>query len=690
MMNHLLKTLILLLLVTGFVKPVLSQPDTLVSEKGFKLTVEEDILNLPVEGIQGLKVYGASNKLERAFDSPFDLSVIGKRQIELSGANSVPEVLKLCPGVIVRQKSNGNYDVQIRGAGYFPGGDVLSGYDQTSQLLVMIDGIPMIDYLWGDILWEALPVDMNDIERIEVVRGGNPVYGNNAVAGSINIVTKSKRKNGLSGEAMASAGTDNNYQYNGAINYGIENKLQARLSGYYHTLNRPFTDYYSLVKDQYIQSDSLLFYNPNAFETNTYSDAALQKYGANGFLTLKLSEGISFDAQLGLQNSLAQTTSMGIDTLMAMVMRRSKSNFFKVNGNIHGLNIQVGLTNGERNYSVDYPNSDYNFSQTFVNVSYNFKFNKLVVIPGISYQTGKYSNISEVTSFNPENQGGGSNLGPPLDLSYQNTSFYLNGDLKVNDKLRLLGVTRLETYNIAESFVFNGALTGTYKVTNDFIFRAGITSMNASPFLRNYPQNQIANVEEENVLILQANKGLKSVSKNSIQVGLRTKAIQNTEFDLEFFFNNSNNYLEEAQSQDSLLFYRKKENSSLETKQFGVTAKAIIALFSRVQLGTFITLQSTQFTNLNQVGTNVIFNNNFDSTVVSYTPTPQFYGGAYLEYSPLKNLSTFANMYYFSGHSLMDRNTERPMNGSFSLRSCLKILNRHFFDPIKYYLAVLP
>jgi iron complex outermembrane receptor protein len=108
--------------------------------------------------------------------------VIGADDIARSGASSIPEVLRLAPGVHVARIDSSRWAVSIRGFN-----------DQfANKLLVLLDGRSVYTPLFSGTWWDALDVPLADIERIEVVRGpGGPLWGANAVNGVINIITKS-------------------------------------------------------------------------------------------------------------------------------------------------------------------------------------------------------------------------------------------------------------------------------------------------------------------------------------------------------------------------------------------------------------------------------------------------------------------------------------------------------------------
>jgi len=147
--------------------------------------------HLSLEELLNTKVTIASKESERAFDAPSSISVITKSEIEKSGCNSIPEALRLSPGLIVKQQNTGNFDVYIRGFdNVLPVGSQLT-MGTNSITLVMIDGRPVNNYFQGGTFWETLPVSISDIDRIEIVRGASSaLYGPNAAAGVINIITQ--------------------------------------------------------------------------------------------------------------------------------------------------------------------------------------------------------------------------------------------------------------------------------------------------------------------------------------------------------------------------------------------------------------------------------------------------------------------------------------------------------------------
>lgn len=140
-----------------------------------------DLSELDLEGLGNLQVTLASRKSQRFKDTAAAVFVITNEDIRRSGATNIPDVLRMVPGVQVAYISNDRWAVSIRG---FNG-------RYASKLLVQIDGRSIYSPLFSGVFWEAQDMVLEDIERIEVLRGpGAAMWGANAVNGIINIITK--------------------------------------------------------------------------------------------------------------------------------------------------------------------------------------------------------------------------------------------------------------------------------------------------------------------------------------------------------------------------------------------------------------------------------------------------------------------------------------------------------------------
>lgn len=141
-------------------------------------SIELDLDTLMAADVQATS---AMRRSQSAFDTASSIYVLTKEQIAYANADSIPEVLKLVPGLVVRQLDNNQWAITTRG--------LASRF--SSKLLVMVDGQSLYTPKFATVYWEALNIPLYDIERIEVMRGhGGILWGNNANNGVINIITK--------------------------------------------------------------------------------------------------------------------------------------------------------------------------------------------------------------------------------------------------------------------------------------------------------------------------------------------------------------------------------------------------------------------------------------------------------------------------------------------------------------------
>ena len=120
-------------------------------------------------------------------ESPSSITVLTKQDIERYGINSFTDILRNVPGVDVMSVSPTDRNVSIRSFNQLAAGRILS----------LVDGRPIYLDFYGLTVWSLLPVSIEDIERIEIVRGpGSALYGANAFDGVVNIITSSAGETG--------------------------------------------------------------------------------------------------------------------------------------------------------------------------------------------------------------------------------------------------------------------------------------------------------------------------------------------------------------------------------------------------------------------------------------------------------------------------------------------------------------
>ena len=154
-----------------------------------------------------VQVTSVSKKEQKLAKTGAAIFVITQEDIRRSGATNIPDLLRMVPGVNVARVDHSNWAVSIRGFN-----DVYA-----NKVLVLIDGRSVYHPVFSGVLWYAQDVPLENIERIEVIRGpGGTVWGANAMNGVINIITKSA-KDTPGGLITAGGGSDRASRRTGSV-----------------------------------------------------------------------------------------------------------------------------------------------------------------------------------------------------------------------------------------------------------------------------------------------------------------------------------------------------------------------------------------------------------------------------------------------------------------------------------------
>jgi iron complex outermembrane receptor protein len=178
-----------------------------------------ELKTLSLEELSQIEVTTPSKSPVRAFETPAAIYVITGEDIRRSGATSIPEALRLAPGVEVARVDGNNWSIGIRGF----------GSSLTRSVLVLIDGRTVYTPLFAGTNWDVQNTMLEDVDRIEVIRGpGGTIWGPNAVNGVINIITKdTKDTQGM----LVSAGGGNqeqgflDFRYGGGNGSGLTYRI---------------------------------------------------------------------------------------------------------------------------------------------------------------------------------------------------------------------------------------------------------------------------------------------------------------------------------------------------------------------------------------------------------------------------------------------------------------------------------
>lgn len=142
---------------------------------------ENDLTALSFEELMNIEITSVAKREEKLFTTPASAYVLTSEDIRRSGHQSIPEVLRMVPGIQVSKIDSNKWAITARGFNSMYAG----------KLLVLIDGRSIYTPLYSGVYWDVQDLMLEDVERIEVIKGpGGTLWGANAVNGVINIITK--------------------------------------------------------------------------------------------------------------------------------------------------------------------------------------------------------------------------------------------------------------------------------------------------------------------------------------------------------------------------------------------------------------------------------------------------------------------------------------------------------------------
>jgi len=691
----------------------------------------DDLLNLPFEDLINLanivgvsaedllqmilnkEVSSASKSNETVFQSPLSTTVITKEEIYNSGITSIPEVLRMVPGIIVRQKTPGNYDVHIRGNDNVPPKN-LPVYSENSLSLVMIDGRPVYNSAFGGTFWETLPIGLNDIERIEVIRGpSSALYGPNAVSGVINIITVNPEEKKLKVIADAQVGGLDTYIANGSTSFGL-GKFRTRISGNFTQMGRFDNKLYHFRDSTYLTVDemSTRYYNnpltdmpylalginepeeENIINKIPNPDRATYQYGVNIFINYDANEKVGFNVSAGLQSSDNITNVFG-NHEVPMSTRTSNTNYFDFRAKVYGFQAQVNFLTGDQDY--ERLNNGFHVDLDVLNSSleYEYKFKTLTLRPGISYQQSIYGDSEYLVPNTEGYLNGFKNL--------NSFAYYLRADYRMFEKLRLIAAIRGDKYNKPNKNYFTYQFIASYELNDKNIIRALYSRANRGPFMTDtysdftwkVISNETTGVDFYTLKYL-GNEDLKLPQMDMFEIGYRTSITKNIQIDIEAFRTKTTNYsyfmadsmyaFPDASAVNPLgvkysgtIVY---QNFDLEATQTGATATINVGITKNLYFNIFATFQQTKLKNFYpltisnvlggimneatyklQTGTGNTAKASTDSVVdMDHKNTPSYFGGAEVVYKPISKLTINSTVYFYGEQTYLMKDVETTVD----------------------------
>lgn len=167
-----------------------------------------DLKKLSIEELMEIDVTSVSRRAERLHEAAAAIIVITREDIRRSGVTSLPEALRLVNSLHVARQTQRDWAVSAR------------GFNSTTanKMLVLVDGRSVYTPLFSGVFWDVQDTLLEDVERIEVIRGpGATLWGANAVNGIVNVIT---RRAADTQGGLVTAGAGNEERGFGAVRYG--------------------------------------------------------------------------------------------------------------------------------------------------------------------------------------------------------------------------------------------------------------------------------------------------------------------------------------------------------------------------------------------------------------------------------------------------------------------------------------
>lgn len=328
-------------------------------------------------------VYTANKYPKKQSETGKVLTIIGREQLERSSGRTLAEVLNTISGTtIVGANSNlgTNMTAGIRGG-------------TAGNVLVLINGIPVSDPSVNDNYFDLNFVPIDQIERVEVLKGGqSTLYGSGAVTGVINIITKKSGKSGFHGDLTAAAGSYGTFKANAGIRQSTE---KSQLSLQYGVItSNGFSSAHDSTGKGNFEKDGFLQHNV----TGSWQVALAEKLKANVFTQYSwYKTGIDASAFVDdrdynvTTNNLSTGAGLGYDLGAGMLQFNYRFN-----------NVTRLYLNDSADRAPDYLRVDYNGKTHFAELYGNYKWKNIELLAGADYRHHQMSSdLLSVSMFGP-------------------------------------------------------------------------------------------------------------------------------------------------------------------------------------------------------------------------------------------------------------------------------------------------
>lgn len=580
----------------------------------------------PAEQIIGLEEVetSSSKKLIKRFESPASVSVLTAERIKRSGVTNISEALRLIPGLIVREQVNGQFDVSIRGLDNTPRPKFLSESNSRATL-VMIDDRPVFDYFQGGVFWEALPVSIEDVEKIEVVRGAvASMYGPNAALGVIHIKTKRGRVEKITTSIATTVGNHGLMKQQLSL-AGSNQHFFWRLGGEFEERERYESSYYNLFANEYQSLENLgpsrgLTAYPNP-------DRSQRRENVNFAIYNEEERLIHYDLSLFYQDSEVQKAY--IASLNTPITRNdANSHAFNLKVRAYDWNLRLSQHKGNQKI-IGYPELEYDFKVSQTLLEKSIRGAQWFVRPGIRYDEMIYKGDLL--------QG---------EQTLRNTSFFTRGEFVFSDGLKLTASGSIDQYSFPDDSYFSYEVGASKTLDSSTVIRMGIQRANRSSFMYNsFLDFDVAlGGDPNNRLVIKGNKEVDLITIDSLEFGWRKEFSFYHSIDVEIFYNHVDDYSASV-SQPTLIIgpqtIERQLLESIPTKvdQIGLTVDWKYESYNW-DLNAFLTVQEARVTDQLQTTTSPLILDDETSS-----GSPLFYGGGSFNWRPREKWSVNTSLY---------------------------------------------
>ncbi len=573
------------------------------------------------------EVYSASKKQEKIIDAPLSISSITYAEIKASGARNILEALRLVPGIIIRETANGSYDFHIRGADNTRNFGEQFTISENSLTLVMINNRPVYDYFDGATFWETLPVSIEEIDKIEVIRGpSSALYGPNAVSGVINILTKKYKENLLS--THAEVGNFEFYRIGAAFSKKINEKLTIVANTNFNQQRRTETKYYGRTKQLYLPLDSIRFLGLSADKRYSEPDLSQRSHFANVVCSYSIHKAtLSLDA--GWQESKVQKIYVDNQTTMFST-NKSASKYIDLQANGSNSHFQVYLKNGlqEIDGMRGWLYDTWNYEIMGEHTIKPLKAYQITI--GASARSIIYNDQASIDRYG---------LNRALlkgEREINNGSMSVKNELVI-DRFRIISAIRLDKYNYPNDLYLSHHHFISYKVADNLLLRVVHSKANRSPaFLNTYYSQNFGTA------VFSGNRNLPLTSNTLTEFGARAD-FGKINCDLETFYNIYQNFSSPLlESQSNGVFYYKFQNLPTQYTQLGTSLMLNYQATRSIKLSGHFTYSDAKFKN---------YYLNDTTTENKTASTPPYYGGGTAQFK-LNNWRFHIGYYYISAFEL--------------------------------------